>query len=36
MSHGTVTGWSHQVIVIITRLYDIEKVLEGSRIDDII
>jgi len=36
MSHGTVTGWSHHVIITVTRLCDIEKVIEDSKIDNII
>jgi len=36
MSHGTVTGWSHHVMVMVTRSCDAEKVIEDSGTDDII
>ena len=36
MLHGNVTGWSHYVIVMVTKLYDAEKVIEDSRTNDII
>ena len=28
-------GWSHHIIVMITRLYDVEKVVRDSETDDI-
>ena len=31
MLHGTVTGWSHHVMVTVTRLCDTEKVIEDSK-----
>jgi len=31
-----VTWWSHHITVMVTRLYDIEKIIEDSRTDDII
>jgi len=36
MSHDTVTGSSHHVTVIVTISCDTEKVVKGSRTDDII
>ena len=36
MLHGTVTGWSHHVMVTVTRLCDTEKVIEDSKTDNII
>jgi len=36
MSHSTATEWSHHVTVTVTRLCDTEKVIEGSKTDNII
>ena len=36
MSHDTVTGWSHHVMVTVTRLCDEEKVIKVSGTDNII
>jgi len=36
MSHDTVTLLSHYVTVTVTRSCNAEKIVEGSRIDDII
>jgi len=36
MSHGTVTGLSHHVMITVTRLYDTEKIIKDSKINGII
>jgi len=36
MSHGTVTEQSHHVMVMVTRSYDVEKVIKDSGTDNII
>ena len=36
MSHVTITGWSHHVMVMVTRSCNVEKVIKDSRTDNII